>query len=75
MYAIAAEGLVWELVHHEICGPCYTLTVRQIAQLAGLSVGAVHGTNAWKAYCLAREEAKAANRENRIERGYALKCV
>jgi hypothetical protein len=75
MYAVTAEGLVWELVHHEICGPCYSLTVRQIAQRAGLSVGAVHGTKAWWIYSRGREAEKAANRENRIERGYPVKCV
>ena len=65
---ITAEGRVWEVVHPELYGEDFTLSVRRIAARTGLSVGAVHKTRAWRVYQQVREMKVECNRRQLSER-------
>lgn len=61
---MTAEGRVWELIVRPLYAHDFRLTVRDIANVLGISVGGVHRTRAWRFYAT---EKKRFREQNRLE--------
>jgi hypothetical protein len=67
LFEINAEGRVWSIVSLAIQRQEYVLTIRQVGILAGLSIGRVSSTLAWRLYRACQATARGASRELCLE--------